>query len=103
MGKKNKKPFNPFYVLLILVGIAFCITACAYGVMTVRGLHGANAAGAMTSETHPMMSWLDEHGFRLMMIEIGVLAVFTFSAIGTDEYWTNQERKKSQQSTAEGT
>ena len=28
-----KKRVNPFYILLVIVGIAFCITATAYGVM----------------------------------------------------------------------
>ena len=30
---------NPFYFLLMVAGVIFCVTACAYGVMTVRGLH----------------------------------------------------------------
>lgn len=96
-AKRIKKPFNPFYVLLILVGIAFCITACAYGVMTVRGLHDGAAMGANVSTTESgerLMEWLDKNGFRLMMIEIAILAVCTFSAIATDEYWTKQEAKQ---------
>ena len=37
------KVVNPFYVLLVLAGCAFAITASAYGVMTVRQLHRSRA------------------------------------------------------------
>ena len=88
-----RKPFNPFYVLVVLVGVAFCLTAFAYGVMTVRGLHGVTG-----SETSPagkaLMEWMDTRGFSLMMIEIGLLGVLTFAAIATDEYWDRPSPKK---------
>ena len=36
------------------------------------------------------MEWLDEKGFRLMMIELGVLAVATVAAITTDDLWQSK-------------
>lgn len=92
MFRSSKNQFNPFYVLLVLTGIVFCITCCAYGVMTVRGLH--NATATVDSPGVRMMEWLDTNGFRLLLIELGVLAVFTFAAIATDEYWTKREQAR---------
>ena len=34
----RKKPINPFYVVLVIVGTAFAITASAYGVTAMRAL-----------------------------------------------------------------
>ncbi len=87
----SKKLANPFYVLLVIAGTLFCLTAFAYGVMTVRALHpdaqDASASGAA------LMDWLDEKGFRLMIIELGILAVATVAAIATDSFWQQQERR----------
>ena len=84
---------NPFYVLLLMAGVAFSLTACAYGVMTVRGLHRVEASGPGGL----LMGWLDEHGFALMLIELGVLAMFCFLAVTTDAYWERRLAQKSEQ------
>lgn len=81
-----KKPFNPFYLLLVITGVVFCVTACAYGVMTVRGLH-PDAPGSEAS----MLEWLDRHGFVMLISEVATLAVFTVAAIWTDSYWERIE------------
>ena len=86
VGKKN---FNPFYALLIVVGIAFCVTAFAYGVMTVRELQPSDSLGGSESGRQ-FMKWIDQNGFKMMMGELVALAVLTFAAIGTDEYWTKR-------------
>ena len=86
-----KKNFNPFYGLLIIVGIAFCVTAFAYGVMTVRELQPAESLGQSSQSGLKMMNWIDNNGFQLMMVELVALAFLTFAAIGTDEYWTKRE------------
>ena len=84
----QKKAFNPFYFLLVVTGVVFCITSCAYMVMTVRGRQ---------PEIEPagqgLIGFMDEHGVALLLGELAVLAVFTVAAIGTDSYW----EKKSQQ------
>lgn len=85
-----KKKFNPFYALLIIVGVAFCITAFAYGIMTLRGLQPADSLGGSQSGKQ-LMHWIDKHGFALLMGELVALAVLTFSAIATDEFWTKRE------------
>lgn len=80
---KSHKSTNPFYVLLVLIGIAFFITATAFGVMTSR----ANSAPDGGSAEHPLMSWMDQHGMAALGVELALLAACTVGAIGTDEYW----------------
>ena len=82
----NKKVGNPFYVLLLVAGVLFSITACAYGVMMLKG---GDAGGSVTS-SHPLIEFLDRHGDVVMTVELAVLAVATFAAIGTDGYWTRR-------------
>lgn len=88
----SSKPFNPFYPLLVVVGVIFCVTACAYGVMTVKGLQPDVATAAGTVSDQQLLVWLDVNGFKMMMIELAVLAVMTVAAISTDEYWERRNR-----------
>jgi hypothetical protein len=85
----KKKPFNPFYPLLVIVGVAFSITACAYGVMTVKMLQPAGAEEVRQADTG-LLPFLDRHGMTLLLSELGALAVLTFAAIGTDDFWTRR-------------
>jgi len=65
--------------------------------MTLRGIQASTASEASASGQQ-LMEWIDRNGFWLMMIEIGVLAICTFAAIATDEYWTQQEEKPNHES-----
>ena len=38
---------NPFYVLLVVTGLAFAITACGFGVMTFTDVHGPELLDAL--------------------------------------------------------
>ena len=87
---------NPFYVLLVVAGIIFFVTATAYGVMTVKGLYPDEQIPDVQSQGHALnenglMVWMDENGFQLLMVELVALAVFTFAAIGTDNYWSKKK------------
>ena len=81
--KKSYKSANPFYVLLVPVGIAFVITAMVFYIMTSRITVGD---GTPVAE-HPLMSWMDKHGMTLLLSELALLMIATFGAIGTDTYW----------------
>ncbi len=93
----GKKRVNPFYVLLVLAGVAFALTACAYGVMTVKELHAAQAAihpshvdgsTAQMSVGPGFVQFMDQQGPRLMLFELIALALTTFAAMGTDRFWS---------------
>jgi hypothetical protein len=90
---------NPFYVLLIVVGVAFLVTACAYGVMAFRDV--------ATSETEQppgsgLMEFMDRYGMLLLGAEVILLGLFTVGAIGTDEFWQRHLQKDNSASPAQG-
>lgn len=88
MSSKERKKKNPFYTLLIWVGILFAVTATSYGVMTVSFLRASEEITEATGPEdnyHPLFHFLDENGFDLMLAELGMLGVLTFAAIAYDE------------------
>ena len=91
---------NPFYVLLVAAGTAFALTACAYGVMAVKELHASQANWSRTEiqvdDNRPtqdarFIAFMDQHGVRLMLIELAVLGVSTALAMGTDRWWSGAD------------
>jgi hypothetical protein len=92
---RSNKFANPFYGLLLVAGVLFVVTAAAYGVMYVREIHGPP-----TVEAHPLMVWLEQHGDAALLVELAVLAVGTFGAIGTDDYWQRRTRGREKEKAA---
>jgi hypothetical protein len=96
---KPKEPVNPFYVLLVLVGIVFLVTACAYGVMAYRAITPAPGG---RSAPHPLTEFLDKRGIEVMGWELGALAVMTFGAMWLDGRRTRREERRNLLNAAEG-
>jgi hypothetical protein len=90
----GKRVVNPFYVLLVVTGLLFGVTAMAYGVMSTVALHHPAAAEESGDSSHGLMPWLDQHGSKLLMTEVAVLAAATLLAISTDRYWTRRAERK---------
>jgi hypothetical protein len=88
--KKSYKSANPFYLLLVPVGITFVVTAMTFYVMTARVTSG----GGSQALDHPLMQWMDEHGMTLLIAELVLLMIATFGAIGTDTYWQRRAAAK---------
>ena len=86
----QKKWKNPFYALLIPVGMAFVVTGFAYGFMAFQMVN-AGSGGADLYADHPLFAWLQVHGNTAMLVELAVLAVLTVGAIGTDGWWTERD------------
>ncbi len=80
----RKKAVNPLYPVVVLSGIAFTLTACAYGILMVRTQNPRNAGSVQDS---PLLMFLDKHGFLLLMIELAVLTLASVAAMATDDYW----------------
>jgi hypothetical protein len=91
--RRSRKSANPFYVLLIIAGLSFALTATAYVVMAFREAHGRDEPAAKvgssvaTTDEHPLIVWMQRHGDVALLTELGLLAICTFAAIGTDSYW----------------
>jgi hypothetical protein len=97
---KTKEPLNPFYVLLVIVGVVFLITACGYGLMAWRAIRpelsrtgaararhaGSAAAGGAGGpvDSHPLMVFFDRHGVEVLTGELLVLGAATFGAMWLD-------------------
>ncbi len=99
---KPKRGANPFYFLLVLVGVALVITASSFWMRAyqeVRPVRGDKAAE--TAESHPLWDFIDEHGNQLLIVELVVLAVLTVGAIATDEFWASRPRRSSIHSVAD--
>jgi len=87
---------NPFYVLLVIVGTAFAITACAYGVMTFTEMRGAAPAAGRGA----LLAFMKRHGNSLLAGELLVLAVATTGAIATDRFWQRRGERQIQDADA---
>lgn len=90
---KVKEPFNPFYILVVLVGTAFAITTFAYGVMAYRAVSPSTvttqkSAGQEPTSGEKLMEAVDEYGMQAMGIELAVLGVVTVAAMGLDRLRT---------------
>lgn len=83
----RKKPVNPFYVLLVLVGAAFAVTACAYGITAMRELRPMRAAAEAPPQSTSLTDFMAKHGEALLVGELLLLAVTVVGAISTDGYW----------------
>ena len=78
---KPREPFNPFYVLVIALGVAFAVTAFAYGTMAYRAI---SPAAAEIDRGPGLMSLVDRYGVRTMGVELGLLGGASFAAMWLD-------------------
>lgn len=83
-----KERTNPFYVALLIAGIAFAITACAYAMMILQ-------ERSLSGSPHPLIKLMRDRGLTILLVELAFLALFTFAAIGTDDWWS--EKKEPEQ------
>jgi hypothetical protein len=88
---RNKQPVNPFYVVLLLVGIAFFLTASTYFVMTLRADRlGRDAENV--SQSNALMQFMHERGGQVLAIELGLLGLCTLAAMASDGYWSRRSQ-----------
>jgi hypothetical protein len=83
---------NPFYPVVVLAGVAFCISSFAYGLMSVRRMRETRELVPVvvqsTASERSFMNSLDKYGLWLMSGELTVLAIASLAAMGTDRYWS---------------
>ncbi len=83
---KRRKTFNPFYSLLVVLGVAFVITACSYGLVLLRSTRPMDAMRAGNAQ-NPLLQLMQRHGQTILFVELGVLLFATVGCITTDDYW----------------
>jgi len=76
----KRPPRNLFYGLVVAAGMFFSLTACAYGVLLVRGLRGVDNPG----ERGALLEFLDRQGMWLFGGELLVLGLAAWAAIALD-------------------
>lgn len=90
MAKSKFQLANPFYVALMVVGVAFALSASAYG---------WSARLKLDPETFDrnsaFIALMDRYGMLSMIVELGLLTILTFLAIGTDEFWEKRRQRAS--------
>ncbi len=94
---QRRRLIKLFYVLLIVTGVVFAITACGFSVMTFTDVQGpgilgepSDAAAGSPSE-HPLFKFLDQYGMQLLLIELALLAVATVGCIATDTWYERRQ------------
>ncbi len=79
----HKEPSNPFYLLAMLLGVAFTLTACAFGLLLLRSQR-PEGLPAQGQSGYELMELLNHHGVTIMLVELVGLGIFTVAAIWLD-------------------
>ena len=79
----GKRLSTLFSALLIPAGLAFVVTAFAYGFMAFGEVHGS-AIEAASRANHPLFQWLRAHGTAALIGELIVLAALTAGVMATE-------------------
>jgi hypothetical protein len=90
VAKSKRKATNPFYVVLMVVGVAFALTASAYGWSARLKLDPQQF-----DRNEAFIQIMDDYGIPAMVVELGLLTVLTFLAIGTDDFWEKRAQRAS--------
>jgi hypothetical protein len=96
----KKKPINPFYVVLVLAGVAFGLTALGYFVMAAMATYDPVGSREAMDREGGLLAVMDRFGVQMMIVELIVLAAATVLAIGTDRFWARLS--ESRQATTAG-
>ncbi|MBI2805446.1 MAG: hypothetical protein HYX68_10760 [Planctomycetes bacterium] len=85
------EPRNPFYMMLLVVGLIFIVTVLAYAVIPVLE-QKAMDAGTMPPPS-PFRDALRQDGWKWVLAEVGVLVLLGLASMGLDRWrrW-KQER-----------
>jgi hypothetical protein len=90
---KSKEPTNPFYVLLLAVGVLFFVTASTYFVMTLRGDRLGRQPQSV-AQTSGLIQFMDRRGGQLLAGELLLLGVCTAAAMASDGYWSRRHERR---------
>jgi uncharacterized membrane protein len=86
---------NPFYILLIIVGFAFVITALAYAVVPVLE-EKARSAGSAPPPS-PLRDSLRQDGWIWLLVEAGLIAILSIASMGFDRLQRSLKERRSRE------
>ena len=78
----STEPRNPFYILLLLVGLLFIITTLAVAVVPVLEKKAAEAGA--TPPPSEFRDYLRTDGWELLLWQVGALIVLSILSMGLD-------------------
>src|SRR5688572_27902548 len=93
------EPRNPFYLLLLIVGLIFVVTVLAYAVIPVLE-DKARDAGTEPPPS-PFRQSLREEGWKWVLGEVALLVILGFASMGLDRYrrWRKEQETPSEPAT----
>ena len=80
----STEPRNPFYFLLLAVGVVFIATVLAYAVIPVIEQRAMDA-GTMPPPS-PFRDALRDDGWKWVLFELALLVVLGLASMGLDRY-----------------
>ncbi len=80
----QSEPTNPFYLLLLVVGLVFIVTVLAYAVIPVIE-QKAMDAGQMPPDS-PFRDSLRQDGWKWVLGEVALLVVLGLASMGLDRW-----------------
>jgi hypothetical protein len=87
-----KEPRNPLYLLLLLVSLAFVVTALAYAIVPVL----EQKAREMGEEPppSPLREALRRDGWKWLLIQVAAMIVFGLASMGLDRWRRYREESR---------
>src|SRR3974377_1267197 len=76
------EPRNPFYLLLLLVSLAFVVTALAYAIVPTLEQRAADAG--QPPPPSPLRDALRADGWKWLLIELAALVLLSLLSMGLD-------------------
>jgi len=92
---QSSEPRNPFYLLLLLISLAFVLTALAYAVVPVLE-QKAREAGEEPPPS-PFRDALREDGWKWLLFEVAAMIVAGLLSMGLDR-WRRYRQEQSSSS-----
>ena len=80
----QSEPRNPFYWLLLIVGLVFIATVLALAVVPVIEQKALDAGTSVPPS--PFRDSLRDHGTTWVLVEVAALVVFGLLSMGLDRY-----------------
>src|SRR5579871_6340922 len=94
MAGNDREPRNPFYILLIIAGFAFVITALAYAVVPVLE-QKAREAGSPAPPS-PLRDSLRNDGWIWLLAQAVLIAILSLASMGYDRRLRTLKERRDQ-------